>query len=152
LADAEYAVDQEFLTKACQLPVEVADTYTVASKYYDGVHSTRLTDRARRYLTRSGWDFSENFCEPVIDVMAERLSVTGFTLEDKGAQQSAGEADDQTELAQWLDSVAQRNRLDGKQRTLYSNALIKGRATARTNRTRWSGCRNGGTPGRWARV
>ena len=121
-------VDQEWLNACAKPDQNRCEGYLRYQRYYDGEHGGLLLDRTRRYLQRSGLSFCENFCEPVVDVMAERLVVTGFTLEDKGGQQTAGESDDQQELAQWVDGVLQRNRLDAKQRTTHSTALVKGDA------------------------
>lgn len=119
-------VDQDMLDMAADMGSNRLAGYSLYEDYYDGAQNAMLSDRARKYLERSGIGFVENFCEPVVDVYAERLSLVGFTLEDKGATQTNAEADDQAELGLWLDGVLQRNRLDGKQATLHTNTILKG--------------------------
>ncbi|MCR4340789.1 MAG: phage portal protein [Gemmatimonadaceae bacterium] len=102
------------------------DDYRRYQNYYDGDHETRLTDRAKKYLEASGLRWSENFCETIIDVYAERLSVTGFTSslaedteDDTGAKTTAdplGEA-----FADWW----QRNRMDAIQTDVHTSCLVK---------------------------
>ncbi len=121
-------VDQEWLDQCARPDEPRCDDYLRYHRYYRGEQGVILLDRTRRYLQRSGITFAENFCEPVVDVFAERLVVTGFTLEDKGGQQSSEDEQRQKDLAQWVDGVLQRNRLDAKQRTTHSTALVKGDA------------------------
>src|SRR3990167_1813538 len=117
---------QDFLDMAADLGNDRLAGYSLYEDYYDGNQNAMLSDRARKYLERSGIGFVENFTEVVVDTYAERLAITGFTLEDKGKEQTGKEADDQAELALWLDGVLQRNRLDGKQAALHTNAILKG--------------------------
>jgi hypothetical protein len=72
-------------------------------------------DRAREYLEH-GLTFAENFCETIVDVLAERLCVTGFSTKDN-------------RLDAWIqDEVWQRNRLDALQGDVHTTALVKGDA------------------------
>lgn len=50
--------------------------------YYNGLHSTQLTDRQRAFLEiRRGQEFNVNYCTIPVDALAERLSITGFAVE-----------------------------------------------------------------------
>lgn len=77
--EADPKVDlQKWLDQQADLGQDRLYRYTTYQEYYRGYHNTRLTDRARTYLEVNGIKFRENFCETVIDVMAERMKVTGF--------------------------------------------------------------------------
>lgn len=118
----EQPLDQGHLDECASMGADRVARYSLYESYYDGEQNAMLSDRSRKYLERSGIGFVENFCEPVVDVYAERLRLVGFTLEDK----SKGEQDDQAELTKWLDGVLQANRLDGKQSALHTNTILKG--------------------------
>jgi hypothetical protein len=138
LAALSEPLDQDFLDECADLDdgCDRTSRYHIFQQYYDGEQGTRLTDRARLYLQRSGLPFSENFCEPIVDVMAERLQVTGFAAEDKTQAAAAGGADggdpadvqEQDDIADYLDQVWERNRLDDRQGTVHTVALVKGDA------------------------
>lgn len=104
---------QDFLDAAATLPAQRVSDYAMYEAYYDGEHNARLTDRAKEYLERSGVTFSENFCEPVIDVLSERLTVTGFSTEVE-------------KIDEWLADVWERNRMDATQGTVHTTAILKG--------------------------
>lgn len=106
---------QDFLDMAAAAVKARADEYRLHEDYYDGKHTTRLNDRTRQFLEANGIPFRENFCEPVIDTLAERLVVTGF------------DADSQR-VADWLDELAEANRLDAMQDVVHTTALVKGDA------------------------
>lgn len=51
--------------------------------YYEGEHPVSLTQRQRQFLgLRVGQVFCENYCAMVVDSLAERLTVTGFSTGD----------------------------------------------------------------------
>lgn len=59
------------------------EKYVAYREYYDGDHATQLTDRQRKYLQiKLGIEFNANYCPLVIDTLAERLKVTGFTTDE----------------------------------------------------------------------
>jgi len=61
--------------------------YVAYRSYYEGDHPTQLTDRQKKYLElKSDARFCANYCQVVVDALAERLSVTGFVCENKQAQ------------------------------------------------------------------
>ncbi len=114
---------QDFLEDAAEFDPTLLTKYQKFGDYYEGRQYVYMKDRNRRYMQRSGWEFSENFSEVVVDVFAERLVMTGFVLETKDDSDT-----DLSPLEQWLDGQLQYNRLDAQQLTIYTNALIKGDA------------------------
>lgn len=120
-------LDQEWLTEAATPDSDRADRYDVFETYYDGrlgspSDVSDLTDRVRRYLERSGLPFVENFCDMIVDVVAERLSVTGFSA---SGSSSLGKLAD---LEGWLDDLWRESRLDASQDDVHTTALMKGDA------------------------
>jgi len=82
--------------------------YRKYREYYDGDHTTRLTDRLREFLKLNEDDeFNVNVCPLVVDSLAERLTVTGFTAGDQAET-----------LWNWWNT----NRMDGVQRVVHTAA------------------------------
>lgn len=115
------SVDQDFLDACADLGVQRCADYALFQSYYDGEQKVRLADRVRRFLEASTLSFAENFCEPIIDVLAERLEVEGFNalIGDEPAPDA---------FAQWLDRVWQRNRADALQGVVHTSTFVKGDA------------------------
>jgi hypothetical protein len=119
----DVADQQDFLDQAADLGGDRVGRYRTMVAYYEGDHDTRLTDRTKMYLERHhGIRFCENFCEPVVDVYAERLCATGFQT------QLAEEAEDTPQPDQWMQDVAEANRFDALQSRTYLQAIVKGDA------------------------
>ncbi len=97
-----------------QLAARRAD-YDRARKYYGGDHDVRLTDRLEAYLQRNGKGFADNFCEVVVDALAERLTVIGFSGADDNLNQYAWDT--------W-----QANRMDDTQVSIHTTAAMLGDA------------------------
>lgn len=58
------------------------DAYRKYSEYYDGKHLSELTARAKQYLlNEANIDYAENVCDLVVDAMADRLTILGFSKE-----------------------------------------------------------------------
>lgn len=92
--------------------------YRAYREYYDGEHSTQLTNRQRQYLkVKHGEDFRDNFCPVVVDSLAERLIVTGFETSDDDLSATLWDW--------WHDS-----RLDAGQADIYQATLRDGDAYA----------------------
>ena len=52
--------------------------------YYEGSHSTQLSERQRKYLSiKVGEEFNSNYCPTVVDALAEKLTVIGFKTSDE---------------------------------------------------------------------
>lgn len=80
--------------------------------YYRGRQRVKLTDRIRRILP-SDLEFTDNFCEVVVDALAERLKVSGFHAKDEAIGEFAAES--------W-----RVNRMDHTQNVVHTEAAMKG--------------------------
>src|SRR5262249_22116319 len=69
---------QDFLRAASDLGADRLKWYQTFQEYLDGDQKTLLNDRALLYLRRSGLDFSENFCETIVDSLCARIRIEGF--------------------------------------------------------------------------
>ena len=86
--------------------------YTAYREFYDGDHDTQLTTRQRKYLqVKIGDEFNSNYCPIVVDVLAERLNVTGIQVEGQDE-----------EMWDWW----QKNRMDGTQGVVHTSVLRDG--------------------------
>jgi len=86
---------QEFLRKLAKPDEPRLSRYNLAEQYYDGDQGVPLTDRQRTYLQTNAGDvpWCENFAETIVDVMAQRLKLEGFTVE--------GQEDFETDVKDW---------------------------------------------------
>lgn len=58
-----------------------------ARDYYQGDHPSLLTDRQQEFLHhRRGLKFCLNYCRVIVDAVAERLHITGFSADDPQVQ------------------------------------------------------------------
>jgi hypothetical protein len=112
LADA---ATQDFLDNEASRDDQRYEDYQMYEEFYRGDHKTKLTDRARQYLEGHGHHvkFRDNFAETVIDIIAERLEIVGFT---------AGEDD---VISTWLQEFWDQERMDTEQTTIHTTALMK---------------------------
>lgn len=107
-------VRQSFLQHLYGIDLERQQRYRAYREYYDGEHSTQLTNRQRAYLQlKYGEDFRDNYCPVVVDALAERLELTGF---DAGGQE--------TVFWDWWKA----NRMDARQRWAHQAAIRDGDA------------------------
>lgn len=120
---------QDALREAADMGDARLGRYTLFEQYYQGDQQSRLTDRARRYLEQHDIPFNENFCETVIDVMCDRMTLVGFNVEDdqsedgtaaEGAQTAAGRLEDV--LKDWTS----RDAFDERQGVVHTQTAIKG--------------------------
>lgn len=107
---AEQRIDE--LTAA--LSQQRADYNGYEVYYRHGGGDPYMPAGARAEYRRLVDEAAANWCELVIDVVAERLVVEGF--------RTAGSTDNIAELWQWW----QANKLDGRQSALYTDALVGG--------------------------
>lgn len=86
---------QEFLRGLAKPDENRLARYNLAEQYYDGEQNVPLTDRQRAYLqTNAGHvRWCENFSETVVDVMAQRLKLEGFSVE--------GQEDFEQQIRDW---------------------------------------------------
>lgn len=90
-------------------------------EYYDGDQISYLTDRQRKYL-EVGTDvtFRLNAMTIPVDIMAERMKVTGFTVRDDS------EADPQSGQDGALWRWWEHNRMDAQQVKVHRSAALDG--------------------------
>lgn len=135
---AQAAARQDFLRDASDLGDSRLQGYAIYRDYYEGKQRALLTDRALVYLQRTHVLWSENFCEPIVDVLVQGLHVLGFLCEDSndddtpedGAEDGAS-ADSKTDaeaLADMLGDWWQQNQMDAKESTIYDHASVEGDA------------------------
>lgn len=110
---------QDWLDAAADMDDKRINAYKLFRNYYDGEVGAKLRDRAREYLARFGVEFTENFCDVVVDTLAERLEVTGFKTSD--AQPDGADPIAEQVWAWW-----QGERLDAQQGTVHTTTLIDG--------------------------
>lgn len=109
------ALDQDFLGEQADMIDDRVARYRLFEDYYQGEQRTRLMARALLYLQASGLCFAENFCETVVDTLANRLKIEAFHHEKQDA------------LAEWLNGpFAKRNRLGELQTVVHSNTPMLG--------------------------
>jgi hypothetical protein len=88
--------------------------------YYSGNHPVYLTHRQEEYLgkllTEANHTVAHNLCATVVDVLRERLCVTGFTADDEAGTEFAAE------VMRWWDAAG----MDKHQITVHRRALRDG--------------------------
>jgi hypothetical protein len=120
--------DQEWLDAAADMGKERLDRFDLYRRFYEGDHGVQLTDRAREFLHVNGVPFRENFCEPMVDMVGERLEVEGFDVQIGGGGEAAeANAEAATDLARWLERRFWRaNNLDEGSDAIHTVALSRG--------------------------
>lgn len=110
------AAQQDWLEAAADMGDERCALMDRYESYYCGEQNVRLTDRAREYLEAGDVEFAENFCEPIVDSIADRMCVEGFTVTRNGEPQ-----DDLTDLVnRWWSE----NRMAGPAGTVHVMTLV----------------------------
>lgn len=112
-SSANYTRSQDFLREMAQRDTQRDQDYSTCEQYYTGQQRTRLTDRAKKYLQVSGFVFCENFCEVIVDSLAERMILEGFDSESD-------------ELRTWGERFWKLNRMDAVQGIVHTNTAMKG--------------------------
>ena len=88
--------------------------YELYRGYYGGDHRVLLSDRLKAFLPQDLLhSFRDNFCQPVVEAVRDRLNVTGFT---------SGSDD----LAGWAWELWQVQRMDATQGIVHAETLITG--------------------------
>ena len=90
--------------------------YGLFENYYRGQQRAKLTDRMKRVVSPE-LEFRDNVCAVVVDIQAERLEVTGFTVEPDGS--TAGD---------WIWNLWKANRMDQVQGQVHVQSAMKGDA------------------------
>jgi hypothetical protein len=92
----------------------------VYRSYYEGDPPTLLTDRQAAFLNvDTDKNFGVNVCAPVVDVLSERLEVTGFSVQPKEESDERDTEADERVFAEWFNE----NRMDAAQNWVYQAAL-----------------------------
>ncbi|MCK9628497.1 MAG: phage portal protein [Bacteroidales bacterium] len=129
--------DQDFLKECASFSDARLDAYALYESYYDGDQNVKLTDRTKKFLEQHGSQvkWCENFCEPVVDILAERLVLTGFGIYagDEPKKPSilkrlvGKKTEDVTEqLHAYVDDLLEQNHVDSMQDVAHTTALVKG--------------------------
>ena len=79
----EQVIDQSILDWINEQEQARRKSYAVYDDYYEGAQTVKLTDRLKKFLMADGLSFRDNFCEVVVDVLAERLEVIGVDSKDE---------------------------------------------------------------------
>lgn len=116
-AEAAFARWQQFERDERQ------EKYIQYRDYYDGDHSTVLTERQKTYLqVKAGQTFDANYCQIVVDALAERFIVKGFEADSED-----GEPDDNLGGQDgWLWRIWQANHMDAMQGDLHTAVIRDG--------------------------
>ncbi len=129
-------VDQDFLKDCAEFDQARLEAYALYESYYDGEQSVKLTDRTKKWLEQHGGQvkWCENFAEPIVDVLAERLRVSGFgvfageekrSIMDRLTRKPKPE-DVTTQLHSYIDNLLEQNGFDAMQDVVHTNCLVKG--------------------------
>ena len=107
---AQSSADLTMLAAIANGQLEDAADIVQYREFYDGDQGTLVTDRLATFLSvETGQKFATNFCQIIVDSLAERLEVTGFST-----------GDDDTDAVLW--NWWQRARMDAKQRLTHTYA------------------------------
>lgn len=102
------------------------ELYRTYREYYDGDHDTMLTDRMRSFLQvkNDAVEFHLNYLPVPVDVLAERLTVDGFSVagEDEDTPDDTRQGDTDGWLMRWWNA----NRLDAMQGDNHTAAIRDG--------------------------
>lgn len=88
----------------------------LARQYAEGEHRAKMTPAMREMLRVSGTvtdQFNDNYCEMVVDSMADRLTVTAIEGDTEAA-------------TEWASTVLQDNRFDGLQMDAHTATIRDG--------------------------
>lgn len=99
--------------------------YSLYRRYYKGDHDDprRLDFGTRAEPSAGGFKAQHNFCSKVIDTLAERLNVTGFTVTGDGLSEEQGIAVAK-QLWQWWQAA----RMDAVQLVVHTETPMEGDA------------------------
>lgn len=121
------AAQQKWLNEAAEMGEKRCKDYDLYEEFYRGDHRTRLRDRARRYLEEAhGVPFAENFTQPAVDVLAERLQVIGFQSSEAQETVVEGKKTTVDEFGRVCEEWWQRCRMDAVQGRVHRGMLKRG--------------------------
>jgi hypothetical protein len=138
-------LDIAYATRSETLINDRDANYALYRRYYKGDQDDprRLDFGTRTEPSIGGFRAQHNFCSLVIDLLAERLNVTGFTVTGDGISEEQGEA-----VAKHLWAWWQAARMDAVQLVVHTETPMEGDAyliadfDAAAGRPRWAfhGC------------
>lgn len=97
------------------------DAYRLYEDYYDGNHRLAFaTEKFRSTFGRLFSEFADNLCPSIVDALADRLELTGFSTETP----AEGDAEDELGNAAW--ALWQANRMDVRAGQVHQDALRSG--------------------------
>ena len=72
-----------YLRWMAQADITEAQEVNKRRRYYDGDHTVFLTDRQKEFinLDQRGEGYSDNYCKQIVDILAERLSISSVTAD-----------------------------------------------------------------------
>lgn len=112
--DADTAVQQQnLLEEFSRLDKERIDRYKLYEEHYDGDHQVPLDDRTQEYLEHHSVPWSENFCETILDALANRLKITNW-------------ASDNAQLVEWANGFWKADRQAEAAGTVHLQTPMKG--------------------------
>ena len=109
---------------------ERREGYETARRYYNGQQDTALTDRLKKFLPPR-MAFRDNFCNVVIESLAERLNVIGINSNNDV-------------VSEWAWNLWQKNRMDATQVIVHTDTVMVGDSyilcdwDTENERPRWS--------------
>lgn len=125
-------LDSEQLDRFISIQAQIARQQVDAAKvraareFYDGEHPILLSQRQREYIgremTEGDFGFAHNLVRTVIDTLRERLTVTGFTVNGKGAGDSGTEGKVAGLLWEWF----KHSKMPSQQIRVHRRALRDG--------------------------
>ncbi len=112
--------EMAFLSWQAAEEMDVQKDIVTARQYYDGEQNAALTARLREFLNVQGdQEFNLNVCRTVIEVVEERLLITGVDTNEQG---------EATPVAVWADDLFDQAKLAINQSAVHENALRDGQA------------------------
>jgi hypothetical protein len=91
---------------------ERRDSYDIARRYYNGEQDTALTDRLKKFLPPR-LAFRDNYCNVVVEALAERLKVIGISSDNEA-------------VSEWAWDLWRLNRMDYTQVVIHTDTVMVG--------------------------
>lgn len=109
------------ITRALRRLRDRRDAYALAADYYQGRHRIGLDEKLLNSFSWVFEQYRDNLCPAVVDVLIDRLEVSGFGVVGAGVRASK-------QVTTLADDIWQANRMDGKVGQVHLEAAISGDA------------------------
>lgn len=109
----------EMLSALAEPEKDRVDAYKVFEGYYDGDQGVKLNERTKKFLQLHNIPFSENFCEPIVDILADRMHVEAMVQAGPEDQRNSG-------LSDWLSELWGSDQMAVLQGTVHIQTPMKG--------------------------